>query len=88
MTVKDLQNKASAANKCHNLCIKEKKEIVRAYVGIRTVSDTLVKCACIPRDFSKIIGVVPASTADRDAYTSKTPDKKANGLFIYSIFRE
>ena len=74
------------AKTCHDRCADEVTPVNHVYVGLRSVSDTVVKCACIQRDFSKIIGFV--ANSNYDAFTAKQPDAKENGLYIYSLFRE
>ena len=74
------------AKTCHDKCGDEVNPVDHVYVGLMSVSDTVVKCACIPRDFSKIIGFV--ANSNYDAFTAKQPEAKENGLYVYSLFRE
>ena len=60
----------------------------RAYVALRKVSDSLYKCACVARDFSKIIGFTTADTPKKSGYVSANPDKRDIGAYVYSLFRK
>ena len=81
-------NRGDHAKLCSDKCAETEDEVNRVYIGLRSVSDTKVKCACIPRDFNKIIGMVPEDTPHRNGYQIKKPEARDNGAYIYSFFRK
>ena len=81
-------NRGNHAKLCSDKCAETENEVNRVYIGLRSVSNTKVKCACIPRDFTKIIGVVPEGTSHGNGYWHKKPEKRSNGAYVYSFFRK
>ena len=90
LTVENIEaaNRGKHAKLCSDKCAETEDEVNRVYIGLRRVSDTKVKCACIPRDFTKIIGVAPESASNRNGYWHKKPEKRSNGAYIYTFFRK
>ena len=74
--------------RCIKECGAKVPEVDRVFIGLRTVSDKLVKCACIGRNFGKIIGMVPSDVPNSDGYDSKSPERRENGAFVYKVYRK
>ena len=84
--------KEDLALQCSTQCLSSTSgESERVYVGIRKISDSEAKCACIPRT-NKLWGMVDGTNADGstetgyDAYNDINIDMKSVGAYVYSIF--
>ena len=71
------------------------EEVLRVYVGVRKVSDTAAKCACIPRGWgAKLLGFVDGTNADGstpaglDAYTDTQANQMEFGAYVYALFNK
>ena len=62
----------------------------RVYVAVRKVSASKMRCACVARDFSKILGFVDqvASVANRGGLSTVQPASRDIGAHVYTFFRK
>ena len=80
------------AVECSTRCLSETNgEAERVYVGVRKISNTEAKCACIPRT-SMLLGLVDGTKSDGttepeyDAYSYLNNEPKQIGAYVYSVF--
>lgn len=65
-------------------------QVDRVYVAVRKVSASKMRCACVSRDFTKILGIVDQveSVANKGGLSTVQPASRDIGAHVYTFFRK